>query len=372
MIAAAEKLPKVGFRAGRRSSTAHQPSCGAPEGHRSALARRSWASTAQKRRFARGLDLVEERLAAVASEYPGALGEACRATLAAGGKRVRPLLTLLCARSGAAAGEPVLRAAAAVELLHMATLVHDDVLDRAELRRGRPTVAHQYGVAAAVSAGNYLLARAFSELVGAGDPAAVDLLSATAVGLSEGEVLQRAEAHDVRVGVGGLRAPLRAQDRRPLLGGLRARRPALGRRARRPAAVGEYGRLIGLAFQVFDDILDCSGDEATTGKRPGTDVRDGTITLPLIYALEVRPELAESLRRPDLDAAEVGAVLHAVIETAARSSVPAATLCGTLRMPGRSSPPAPTPSSAVCSPRWRRRSSTATADDSGVHPREPK
>ena len=82
-------------------------------------------------------------------------------------------------------------------------------------------------------------------------------------------------------------------------------------------AVGEYGRLIGLAFQVFDDILDCSGDQAATGKRPGTDVRDGTITLPMIYALEARPELAESLRRPGLDDAEVGAVLHAVIETGA-------------------------------------------------------
>ena len=74
-------------------------------------------------------------------------------------------------------------------------------------------------------------------------------------------------------------------------------------------AVGEYGRLIGLAFQVFDDILDCNGDEESTGKRPGTDVRDGTITLPLIYALEARPELAETLRRPVPADAEVDAVL---------------------------------------------------------------
>ena len=88
----------------------------------------SWASAAQKRRVAHGLDLVEDRLTAVAAEYPGELGDACRATLSAGGKRVRPLLTLLCAQSGRLADEPVLRAAAAVELLHMATLVHDDVL----------------------------------------------------------------------------------------------------------------------------------------------------------------------------------------------------------------------------------------------------
>jgi heptaprenyl diphosphate synthase/octaprenyl-diphosphate synthase len=77
-------------------------------------------------------------------------------------------------------------------------------------------------------------------------------------------------------------------------------------------AVGEFGRLIGLAFQVFDDILDCSGDQVTTGKRPGTDVRDGTVTLPMIYALEVRPELAEILRRPDPSDADVDTVLAAI------------------------------------------------------------
>jgi geranylgeranyl pyrophosphate synthase len=259
---------------------------------------------------------VEERLAGVAAEYPGNLGDACRATLSAGGKRVRPLLTLLCARRGEAAAEPVLRGAAAVELLHMATLVHDDVLDRAELRRGRPTVAHRYGSSVAVSAGNFLLARAFSELVGAGVPAAVDLLSATAVGLSEGEVLQRAEARDVDVGI---EAYLRRCERKTadLFSAACALGALLSGAPEAAGAVGEYGRLIGLAFQVFDDILDCSGDQETTGKRPGTDVRDGTITLPLIYALEVRPELAEILRRPAPPDVDVAAVLHAVVETGA-------------------------------------------------------
>ena len=286
---------------------------GAPRRSRPAL---SWASAAQKRRVARGLDLIEERLVAVASEYPGELGEACCTTLAAGGKRVRPLLTLLCARRGAPAGEPVLRAAAAVELLHMATLVHDDVLDRAELRRGRPTVAHQYGSAIAVSAGNYLLARAFSELVGAGDPAAVDLFSATAVGLSEGEVLQRAEAYDVTVGVEQYvrRCEHKTAD---LFAAACALGALLSGQKEAASFAREYGRLIGLAFQVFDDILDCSGDQAATGKRPGTDVRDGTVTLPMIYALEARPELAEILRRPGLSDADVDGVLRAVEDSGA-------------------------------------------------------
>ena len=271
----------------------------------------TWRSAPQKRRYSRGLHLVEERLTAAANAYPGELGEACRATLAAGGKRVRPLLTLLCARRDAALGEPVLRGAAAVELLHMATLVHDDVLDGAELRRGRPTVAHAYGMQIAVSAGNFLLARAFQELVGAGDPAAVDVLSATAVGLSEGEVLQRDDAH--RVTVTQAQYERRCERKTADLFAAACRLGALlGGAAGTAAALAEYGRLIGLAFQVFDDILDCSGDELATGKRAGTDVRDGTVTLPLIFALQERPELAALLARRDLAAAEVTEVLGAV------------------------------------------------------------
>jgi geranylgeranyl pyrophosphate synthase len=263
------------------------------------------------------MDLVEERLTAVAGEYPGELGEACRATLGAGGKRVRPLLTLLCARRGEAPGEAVLRAAASVELLHMATLVHDDVLDRAELRRGKPTVAFRYGSETAVSAGNYLLARSFSELVGAGSPEAVDLLSATAVGLSEGEVLQRAEAHDAGVTVEQYvrRCERKTADLFATACGLGALLSGAGDDT--VGAVGRFGRLIGLAFQVLDDILDCSGDEAATGKRPGTDVRDGTVTLPLIHALEARPELAEILRRPGPSDADVALVLRAASESGA-------------------------------------------------------
>jgi len=271
----------------------------------------SWRSVAQKRRYGRGLELVEERLAAVAGAYPGELGEACRATLAAGGKRVRPLLTIMCARRDRPLGEPVLRAAAAVELVHMATLVHDDVLDRAELRRGRPTVAHEFGVGTAVSAGNFLLARAFTEIVGAGDSAAVEVLSVTAVGLSEGEVLQRDEAHDV--GITAAVYERRCERKTADLFAAACRLGALLSSAGDGAAatVGEYGRLIGLAFQVFDDILDCSGEQADTGKRPGADVRDGTITLPLIFALEARPELAQVLGRPGLGDDEVAAVLSA-------------------------------------------------------------
>jgi geranylgeranyl pyrophosphate synthase len=271
----------------------------------------------QKRRYARGMEDVERRLTAVALRPPGRLGEACAATLRAGGKRVRPLLTLLCARSDGELGEPVLRAAAAVELLHMATLVHDDVLDRADLRRGRPTVAREHGSAMAVSAGNFLLARAFSELAATGDAVAVAALSSAAVGLSEGEVLQRDQTRLVTLARAEYerRCERKTADLFAVACRLGAR--LSGACEESVAALAEYGRLIGLAFQVFDDILDCSGSEAETGKRPGADVRDGTITLPLLFALEVQPGLSAPLSREDLDAAQVAAVLRVVNDSGA-------------------------------------------------------
>ena len=272
----------------------------------------SWRSAGQKRRYSRGMDLVEARLQAAAAGYPGALGDACRATLAAGGKRVRPLLALLCSRRDAELTEPVLRAAASVELLHMATLVHDDILDRAELRRGRATVAHEFGADIAVSSGNFLLARAFTELVGAGDAGAVALLSAAAVGLSEGEVLQRDDAHRVTVTAADYerRCERKTADLFAAACGLGATLSGAGDQV--AAAVTEFGRLIGLAFQVFDDILDLSGDEQAIGKRPGADVRDGTITLPLILALECRPGLGALLARAAIDDSDVDVVLAEV------------------------------------------------------------
>lgn len=272
----------------------------------------SWRSALQKRRYSAAMDRVERRLSAVSGGYPGRLSEACHATLDAGGKRVRPLLTLLCARRDRELLEPVVRAAASVEMLHMATLLHDDILDHAVLRRGRATVAHEFGSETAVSTGNYLLARAFSELVGAGDPGAVDVLSAAALGLAEGELLQRDGAFDVELTVADYerRCERKTADLFAAACRLGSMLGAAGQEA--AGLVAEYGRLVGLGFQVFDDILDFEGDETRTGKRVGTDVRDGTITLPMILAMEERPGLAAYLARRDADDAWVAAVVAEV------------------------------------------------------------
>ena len=274
-------------------------------------------SPALRRRYGGGLKRVEARLVDITAEPRGILGVACQATLKAGGKRIRPMLTLLCARTDAALSEGVVRAAVAVEVLHMATLVHDDVLDRADLRRGRPTVVREFGVGQAVSAGNYLLSRAFSELSATGAAAAVEALSAAAVGLSEGEVMQRDQTRRIDLSVA--QYELRCERKTADLFAVACRLGAHLSNASRDheASLAEFGRLLGLAFQVFDDVLDCSGNEQETGKRPGADVRDGTITLPLLLAMEREPGLAELLARDDLSPEDVDAVLSTVASTGA-------------------------------------------------------
>jgi geranylgeranyl pyrophosphate synthase len=199
----------------------------------------------------------------------------------------------------------------------MATLVHDDVLDGAVLRRGRPTVAAQSGVGTAVSTGNYLLAEAFAQLAATGDGRAVDLLSAVALGLSEGELLQMDGAFDVTLTVDDYlrRCRLKTANLFATAGKLGALLSGVDELS--AAAVGEYGESLGVAFQIFDDILDFSGDEARTGKRVGTDLRDGTVTLPIVLALERRPHLAPLLAERGSSEERVGALVAEIVTSGA-------------------------------------------------------
>jgi heptaprenyl diphosphate synthase len=263
----------------------------------------SWRSASEKRRIGDGLRRVEQRLTECATAYPGVLAEAGASTLNAGGKRLRPLLVLLCARRSRAPVGALTHAAAAVELLHMATLVHDDVLDRAELRRGRPTVAHALGAAAAVSVGNYLLACAFSEVAATGNGAAVDVLSSVSLGLSEGEILQMEEAYRIELREDEYFRRCAAKTAGLFEAACRLGAMLSGCAPATVAAVAGYGRALGIAFQIFDDVLDVRGDESRTGKRLGVDLRDGTVTLPFILAFRARPDLGPRLAaRPAADA----------------------------------------------------------------------
>lgn len=241
------------------------------------------------------LGAVEERLREAIADRGETLGADAAATLAAGGKRLRPMLVLLCA--GEPGGEESVRAATAIELVHMATLVHDDVLDEAPLRRGRPTVAATSGRDRALATGDLLLSRAFALLSRAGDSRAVALLAGASVALARGELAQRQDAFDL--GVGEERYLLRCRLKTARLFECAC---LLGRDDEH---LGRFGAAIGLAFQLLDDVLDVSGPPERTGKARGTDLLDGTVTLPLIEAARRDPGIGEiDLRTLDPETAE--------------------------------------------------------------------
>jgi geranylgeranyl pyrophosphate synthase len=231
---------------------------------------------------------VERRLAELAVSHGPPLDGPAGDTIAAGGKRLRPLLVLL-AGGREADDERLLRGAVAVELLHSATLVHDDVLDAAPLRRGIPTVFAHGGREVATATGDLLFARAFDELAASGRPEDVRVLSDASSALAEGELRQRADAWDAAI-------PLERYLDRCDLKTARLFEAACRLGALAGAGDGEglarFGRRIGLAFQLLDDVLDVAGPVARTGKHRGTDLLDGTVTLPLIIARERDPRLA--------------------------------------------------------------------------------
>lgn len=232
---------------------------------------------------------LEARLAELAAGHGELLTRHAGATIAAGGKRLRPLLVFVAAGDPAPDDAGILRAAVAVELIHSATLVHDDVLDNAALRRGRPTVVAAAGRDIATATGDLLFSRAFAELAANDRPDEVQVLSAASSGLAEGELLQREDAWNPDVAIDRYLRRCELKTARLFqvaceLGALEARGPA--------AELGAFGHRIGLAFQLLDDVLDVSGPAERTGKARGTDLLDGTVTLPLILARERDPALA--------------------------------------------------------------------------------
>ncbi|MEZ5079087.1 MAG: polyprenyl synthetase family protein [Thermoleophilia bacterium] len=217
-------------------------------------------------------------------------------TLAAGGKRVRVLLVLSCAGQRVEPTANTVRAAAAVELVHMATLVHDDLLDGATMRRGRETVASAAGPDAAVRVGDFIFARAFRELTDAGSPVAVRLLAHAASELSLGELAQGRAAFDAGLTMDRYLARVRQKTASLFEASCRIGALIGGASPAEQDEVGAFGAAIGMAFQIFDDILDITGDTTTMGKRRGADLRDGTITLPMILALQDPGDLPDLLR----------------------------------------------------------------------------
>jgi geranylgeranyl pyrophosphate synthase len=227
-------------------------------------------------REAPGLDAyladLEGKLEEAVGAYQGVVADVGAQALAAGGKRLRPLLVYL---STPPDEEPLVVVGVAVELVHMATLMHDDLIDGARVRRGHASAWSAYGPDAARAAGDYLFARAFSELSANGEPQAVGIMADATLCLARGEAMQRRQRFDPDTSIDAY------LERCTLKTG-----KLFEAACRLAGGSGAFGLALGVAFQITDDILDCSGVTIETGKIAGTDLREGTPTLPLLLAAQ--------------------------------------------------------------------------------------
>ncbi len=235
------------------------------------------------------LALVEQTFESLKQVDYGPLGDMLEIALAGGGKLLRPALALLSGRFGDYNVERLVPMAASVELLHTATLVHDDVIDNASTRRGRPTVNSSFHNATTVMLGDYLFAHAADQVVRTDSLRVVQLFSDTLMIMAKGEIRQDIAAYDSRQTIrdylhriGGKTASLFATACQG--GAIVSNQPEDWIEALR-----EYGYNFGMAFQIVDDILDFTGDEEQMGKPVGSDLVQGTLTLPSLLLMERRP-----------------------------------------------------------------------------------
>lgn len=208
--------------------------------------------------------------------------------VSAGGKRLRPLMALLSARALGYQGERHIDVAAIIELLHTATLLHDDVVDESSLRRGRPTVNAVWGNAASVLVGDFLISRALQLTVNIGDLHILDIFAGSTNVISEGEVWQLLNCHDPNITEAHYLRVIHDKTAKMFEAAARtgaALAVAEGADASLEDALASYGRHMGVAFQLIDDVLDYRGSAAELGKNVGDDLAEGKPTLPLIYTM---------------------------------------------------------------------------------------
>ncbi len=210
--------------------------------------------------------------------------------VAAGGKRIRPLLTLasarLCGYPGVAGGHRHIELAACVEFIHTATLLHDDVVDESRMRRGLASANAVFGNKASVLVGDFLFARAFQLMVGDGSLKVLGILSKAAATIAEGEVLQLATQNDLSTSEARYLQVIEGKTAALFAAACQVGAVVADRPAHEEAALAEYGMKLGIAFQLVDDALDYAADQATLGKTVGDDFREGKITLPVLVAYQ--------------------------------------------------------------------------------------
>lgn len=239
--------------------------------------------------------------------------------ISAGGKRLRPLLVLLAARACKLSdGDAAVRLAAVVEFIHTATLLHDDVVDESELRRGRQTANALWGNAASVLVGDFLYSRAFQLMVGLDRMAVMRLMADTTNAIAEGEVLQLLHMGDPDVDEQRYLEVVRRKTAVLFAAGCQLGAIAASQDSARQQALYRYGMALGIAFQIADDVLDYTGNAQQIGKQLGDDLAEGKMTLPLILAQRRgSPEQVDTIRTAICDQRReaLTAVVHAIRET---------------------------------------------------------
>ncbi|MDD4637972.1 MAG: polyprenyl synthetase family protein [Bacteroidales bacterium] len=262
--------------------------------------------------------LVEEQLIqSIDTDLP-LLDMAATHLVKAGGKRLRPAFALLVAKLSSNSVERVIPMAVALELLHMATLVHDDVIDNSELRRGQPTVKSEWGNRVSLYTGNYVFAKSLCLVAGYQRSDILEVLADASMRICEGEIRQMFSCYNIHQGIKDYMR--RIERKTALLISVSCQLGAMISQASEVqiVALKKYGYYLGMAFQITDDILDFVADEVVLGKPVGSDIRQGVITLPAIYALKYgahREQLGKLLSSPELCAKQAEEIIELIVET---------------------------------------------------------
>ena len=235
--------------------------------------------------------------------------------IGSGGKRLRPMLVLLAARAAGYQGERHIDLAAVIEFIHTATLLHDDVVDESALRRGQATANAQFGNAASVLVGDFLYSRAFQMMVACDNPRIMEVMADATNVIAEGEVLQLMNIGNLDLDEAGYFQVIQYKTAQLFEAGARLGAILAGLPAAQEQALADYGRGLGVAFQIIDDVLDYSGDLTDIGKNLGDDLAEGKLTLPLLYVLNRGTAEAQITVRTAIEAQDrhhFAAVLHTV------------------------------------------------------------
>jgi octaprenyl-diphosphate synthase len=233
------------------------------------------------------------------------VGTVAQYIIAAGGKRLRPALLLLCCGALGYRGAQRFNMAAVVEFIHTATLLHDDVVDESLLRRGNATANAKFGNPASVLVGDFLYSRAFQMMVEAQSMQIMQVLADATNVIAEGEVMQLMNMHNAALDEAGYLQVIRSKTAKLFEASARVGALLSGATEMQESACAEYGQALGTAFQVIDDVLDYHGDSAVLGKNLGDDLREGKATLPLIAAMQCGNAVETATIRNAIEAGDI-------------------------------------------------------------------